>query len=349
MRRILIEFPGHGDGALFDAGARDAVLEPFIRLRERLRTAGYELLTADDHPVEGCERILFWDFYDDPPDGAVRGAARAFRRRLRGDPPRRSLFRDVVRAGMQERAVLFTGEPPVVWPRNWSPEVHAAFSCIFTWNDRYVDGRRYRKFHWPITATFPETLPVPFAEKKLLVNISANKSSEHPQELYSDRVAAIRHFEERCPDAFDLFGVGWETGHAGRPFPSYRGTVPHKWEVFPRYRFAICYENMRDEPGWITEKIFDCMRADCVPVYLGASNVEDYVDPGAFVDRRRFGSDAELADHLLSMDAGAYERHRAAMRGYLEGERFARFLSPAFCETVLRGLGLAPAMDAGSG
>jgi hypothetical protein len=51
---------------------------------------------------------------------------------------------------------------------------------------------------------------------------------------------------------------------------------------------------MRDEPGWITEKIFDCMRADCVPVYWGASNVLDYVDPEAFVDRRRFASNSEL-------------------------------------------------------
>ena len=43
---------------------------------------------------------------------------------------------------------------------------------------------------------------------------------------------------------------------------------------------------MRDEPGWITDKAFDCMRADCVPVYWGSANVEAYLASADYVEVR---------------------------------------------------------------
>ncbi len=344
LSTILIEFPGHGGGRLFDPDARDAVLQPFIYLRERLRRLGYTLETADDRPVAGCARVILWDFREDlDPPSPLRRLARAVRRRLRPRAPAgvRPLYAQCVRAGLADRAVLITGEPPVVLPANWDPRVHARFGTILTWNDAFVDGRQLHKFFWPVTAYAPETPPVPFGRKKLLVSISGNKTSSHPKELYSARRATIRHFERRRPAEFDLYGAGWEPGGSeGKATPSYRGAVRHKWEIYPRYRFGLCYENMRDEPGWTTEKIFDCMRADCVPIYWGASNVSEYVDPEAFVDRRRFASDADLEHFLADVTEADYRRYREAIRSYLAGERFAKFLPPAFSETLVRVLGL---------
>jgi alpha(1,3/1,4) fucosyltransferase len=351
QNKILIEFPGHGDDRLFDAAARDAVNEPFLHLRDRLAELGYHLRTADEEPVADCARILFWDFYEEiQPARGLRRLRRTLRSILSpGEAPRRrSLYGDCVRAGVEGRTVLFTGEPPVVLEQNWDPEVHARFPTVLTWNDRLVDGDRFRKFCWPITGRFPTVEPVPFESKKLLVTISANKSSAHDRELYSARQAAIRHFETSRPGGFDLYGVGW--ADASPPYPSYRGPVRHKWDVFPGYRFGLCYENMRDEPGWITEKLFDCMRADCVPIYWGASNIIDYVDEGTFIDRRRFGSDADLERFLVSVSRDEYEGYRTAIRDYLGGERFAAFLSPAFASTVIRALGLESAsLRAGAG
>jgi hypothetical protein len=185
----------------------------------------------------------------------------------------------------------------------------------------------------------PEVSNPSFDERKLLVNVSGNKFSSHPRDLYSARRATIRHFERAFPDQFDLFGVGWDKDPAD-PYPSYRGLVENKWDVYPRYRFGLSYENMRDEPGWITEKIFDCLRAGCVPVYWGAPNIGDYVDPAAFIDRTRFASEAELASFLFSITEPEYRRLRAAGRDYLESERFRAFLSPAFADTVIGALDL---------
>jgi hypothetical protein len=95
---------------------------------------------------------------------------------------------------------------------------------------------------------------------------------------------------------------------------------------------------MRAAPGWVSEKIFDCLRAACVPVYWGAPNIAGSVDAEAFIDRNRFGSDEELAAHLVSMTEGEWTGYRSAALRYLASERFARFLPDAFAVTVLSAL-----------
>ncbi|MCG2711224.1 MAG: glycosyltransferase family 10, partial [Candidatus Omnitrophica bacterium] len=229
------------------------------------------------------------------------------------------------------------------------PDLYRNFSIVFTWNDKYVDGRKFIKIHWPQTRQFPSVPKIAFRDRKLLVNISMNKFLNHPRELYSARRVSIRYFERNQPDNFDLYGVGWN-----RPmnllekmlpftrqfYSSYRGTVQNKWDVLPRYRFSLCYENIRDETGWVTEKIFDCMRAGCVPIYWGAPNITEYVDPEAFIDRRKFESDSELEVFLLSITEKEYERFQEAMQDYLRSERFAKFMPPKYADTIIGALGL---------
>jgi hypothetical protein len=55
-----------------------------------------------------------------------------------------------------------------------------------------------------------------------------------------------------------------------------------------KYKFSICYENARDTPGYITEKIFDCFFAGCVPIYWGANNITDHIPKECFIDKRDF-------------------------------------------------------------
>jgi hypothetical protein len=151
------------------------------------------------------------------------------------------------------------------------------------------------------------------------------------------------------PEYFDLYGVGWDAPPsllercmpgAHRPYTSYRGTIKNKWEVLPRYRFNLCYESIRDEPGLVTEKIFDSFRCGCVPVYLGASNISDYVDDQAFIDRRRFKNNAELADYLLGVTEREYTEFLLAIDRYLASKRFQEFLPPAYADTIIEALKL---------
>jgi len=334
MKKILINVPGFSNGRLFGPPARDGVLDPWIYLRDRLRRIGYDLETIDDRPVDGAEWIWFWDAVGVPESSwrdTVRHAKFRFLTRSRSDEGRPRLFKECIKAGLQNRIALFIGEPPTVLPRNWDTRVHELFPKILTWSDLQVDGVRFHKYYNPTTHRFPSVQDIQFRKRKLLVNISSNNSSSHPRELYSARRQTIRYFEQSHQRDFDLYGVGWNDS-----YPSYRGTTKHKWDIFPNYRFGLCYENMRDEPGYITDKIFDCMRAGCVPIYWGAPNVTDVVDLDAFVDRRQFKTDQDLADYLLSVSENEWESRRQAIRRYLQTEKFRRFTSPAFADTIIR-------------
>jgi hypothetical protein len=342
VKRILFFVPGLSQDELFDPNARDNIFQPFIYLRHTLRNLGYELIADEGYPVKGCDWIWFWDV---PRRG---GRLRRLLNVARGQislpelwRESESLFETCVRSGLQDRLALFLGEPAVIARRNWETELHQPFKVIFTWNDEYVDGVRYHKFNHPIPQYVPKPPVVPFAQKKLLVNISGNKFSKQPGELYTARRDAIRYFEQVVPDQFDLYGTGWNQVELDRvAFKSYRGTVKHKWDVYPYYRFGLTYENCFGVSGYITEKLFDCMRAGCVPIYWGAPNINQFVDQDAFIHRDEFKTNDELADYLLSMSSEEYEQRQQCMRAYLESERFAAFLPAAFANTIVRVLEL---------
>lgn len=344
MRKILINYPGHEQGRLFNPNARDRCLEPYIHLRDRLRELGYELTTADDHSVKGASSVWFWNVVGVYPSchwwhDIRHDLRRAFypskaTRRLR-------LYRECKRAGLSDNMVLFLSEPPSVMPRNWDQRVHKMFPTVFTWHDDYVDHRRYHKYHYPLPGTFPEVPDVTFDDRKLLVAIYGYKESTHPRELYSARKRTIGYFSQSYPGEFSLYGKGWMIDWTDDSISSvYRGPVEHKWDVYPYYRFGLCYENIYGEPGYVTEKIFDCMRAGCVPVYWGAPNIDSYVDQDAFIDRRRFSSDADLAGYLSSMSELEYRRHRLAAEDYLQSEKFTEFLPQAFADNIIHTLSL---------
>ena len=341
MKKILIESPAFGEGKLFNPDSRDSALEPMIYLRDRLKQCGYQLETADDRSVEDCSWIWFWDFsgkYES--ENPLLRIIRTLRHVLKGkrqEVKSRHLYEECIRAGMRDRIGLFIWESPVTSRETWNHRVHDLFPTILTWNDNYVNGGKFHKFCLPVPSYFPNVPEISFKKKKLLVNISGNKFSSRSRELYSARRKTIRHFQRNQPDQFDLYGMGWNQRTTGRDFyPSYRGQVKHKRDVYPSYRFGLCYENMRDEPGYITEKIFDCMRADCVPIYWGASNITDYVDAEAFIDRRQFKSLSDLEIFLIGMTEKEYQGYQEAIKAYLASDRFSAFLPPGFADTIIR-------------
>ena len=99
-----------------------------------------------------------------------------------------------------------------------------------------------------------------------------------------------------------------------------------------RYRFAICYENMVLD-GWITEKLFDCLTAGVVPIYLGAPDIADVVDPACYIDVRRFGAYEEMDRYLEFVDRRrlrALPRRRSRLSA--SSEQFRQFSPDAFAD-----------------
>ncbi len=112
---------------------------------------------------------------------------------------------------------------------------------------------------------------------------------------------------------------------------AWRGQVASKSDTLCRYTFAICFENMVMQ-GWVTEKVFDCLVAGTIPVYLGAPDVERWVDPESFIDMRRFSNYEELREYLRSLSPGEIAAYREAGRDYFRSDRFRPFTKQAFAE-----------------
>lgn len=180
------------------------------------------------------------------------------------------------------------------------------------------------------------------------------------RELYSERVKVIRWFEANAPKEFALFGNGWRvpqkrlgalgkfryrlekipTIFFGKPaFPSYRGAIKSKHEVLMQSRFSICFENARDIRGYITEKIFDCFFAGCVPIYWGEPNIQTVIPSNCFIDFRDFLSlpdpYASLYEFIRGISEEKFLQYQYAARDFLSSSEFFPFTTEAFAESIL--------------
>lgn len=303
---------------------RDDCFHPYYLMREKLKHHGIEINTCDVNEGRGS---VF------------------------------ELHMDVQNKITSKPCYLLMLETPQVCLANGISSNWYSYYKVFTWNDDLVDGNRFIKIN------FPNPIRVHLVDgfstrDRLFCLISSNRTLtiQDDRVLYSERVKTIRWFEKNAPHEFDLYGVDWDmpvvrNGLIGkferrfwrafrrimslRPFPSYRGKIAHKREVLMRTRFAICYENVRDLPGYITEKIFDCFFSGCVPVYWGASNITDYIPADCFVDRRQF-NDIEAVYHFLkSITEQEFRGYQKRIAAFLQSDAAYPFSSEFFAETIV--------------
>jgi hypothetical protein len=291
--------PGYW-GELFGAGDGFAVLR---RLRATLAEMDYELLQA--HNLDSLEEfeflVVFEVFLDQLPQLAKYP---------------------------KEKLILFLWEPPAVLSENFNLANHRFFSKVFTWNDALVDNKKYFKFYYAVYQPMISDLPA-FHSKKLCTQISSNKGSYYPGELYSERRKVIQFFEEFGQSDFDFYGKWWP-----RSYKNYVGEVDKKVDCLKHYKFTFCYENIQS-PGYVTEKIFDCFQAGTVPIYLGAPNITRYVPENCFIAREDFKDEWELYEHLKTITPEEYAEYERNIARFLKSERAELFTIDHFIQIFL--------------
>ncbi len=163
------------------------------------------------------------------------------------------------------------------------------------------------------------------------------------REIYKDRIKAIYYFSN-CID-FHLYGIGWDQliqgfglGYHQAVLKVYRGIIPEdlqrKREVMSDFKFAICFENCAF-PGYVTEKVFDCFLAGCIPVYFGAPDITDFIPKESFIDFREFGNYVELDRFLREMTEKEARSYIDAARDFLASHDFDKFTVDYFVNDIL--------------
>lgn len=238
----------------------------------------------------------------------------------------------IVKLGKADRMIYCNAEPPVFNAMN-CPEgyvfISKFFPYILTWNDRWVDGKTI--FSRNIPYYFVENFGnVPFEKRKLLTSISGNKKSDHPDELYSERERVISFFEKNYPDDFDFYGTSWDK----EMHPNYKGMVANKAQTYHHYRYAVCFENMKNIHGYVTEKILDCFVAGIVPIYAGAEDIRNYVPENSFIDYNQFNTLTELAEYLLDIDKDKYEKYLQAAKEFMHSSGIDKFSGKKYADCI---------------
>lgn len=238
----------------------------------------------------------------------------------------------VIEAGGESRMIYCNAEPPVVNPLN-CPKGYRFLSNFFpyilTYNEDWVDDETIFKRNIPYF--FEENIGnIGFDDRKLLTSISGNKKSKHPDELYSERERVITFFENNYPEEFEFYGTGWD----GAVHPGYRGRVDKKAETYHFYKFAICFENMKNIKGYVTEKILDCLTSGIVPIYAGAEDIEEYVPKDCFIDYWQFNDCNAMAEYLLNVNESTYQAYLDAAKRFLHTDHQEKFSGKEYARNI---------------
>lgn len=270
-------------------------------------------------------------------------------------PSNFSIWKTIVTQRTQN--ILICTEPPTVNPFNYMKIFHTYFIKVYTWNDTLIDNKKYFKYRLPKASSGIYTRAKQYKEKKFLILINTNKSAFYPfkllssfgKELYSERIKSIEFFQARIPNKFYLYGRGWnkprkynlgEHIFGFKKYPTYKGEVIDKIELLSGFKFSLCFENLTDVKGFITEKIFDCFKARCVPIYWGASDIEKHIPMNCFIDFRNFFDYEKLLIFLSSINENRYNRYIENIERLLADKKvislwFEEGYSKFFLEDVL--------------
>lgn len=341
----------------------DDILAPFAFLKQWLEARGIRVRTA--------ERLLSGERFPGKNLYVSLGIRDNYRQLAARSDVRLSAF--------------FAFECPIVEPSLYRELGRAQryFKRIFSWSDgssleRFVGKPlRCEHFFWPQSFNQVHERVWSNEDRQFLVMINANKLPRvYWQELYTERMRAVAWFAER--NEINLYGKGWDepSKRMGKtwvpwtlriwleqlermrqrkwPDPlltgirrAYRGPAESKVEVLGKHNFALCYENMIFK-GWITEKIFDCFFAGTIPVYWGEPEIEKYVPPNCFIDRRKFKDYAQLYDFLKTLGPQEIRAYKQNAKAFLASPAYFPFTKEAFVEHFRRiieedaGVKLAP-------
>jgi hypothetical protein len=253
------------------------------------------------------------------------------------------------------KSYLLLFESELIRPDNWDKNKHKSFNKIFTWNDKIIDNEKYFKINF--SHLFPININKCLSKKtKLCTLIAGNKEVEHPLELYSKRIEAIKWFEENHLNDFDFYGMGWNKyipknrylrfivnkfnlsyflNFLSPNYISYKGKIESKKRILEKYKFAICYENAKNIDGYITEKIFDCFFAGCIPIYWGANNITEHIPKECFIDKRNFLSYEELYIFINNISDKKYNEYLNNIEKYLFNEISYEYTVEHFANTIV--------------
>lgn len=241
----------------------------------------------------------------------------------------------------QRQSVLVVLEPPQTAPYIFLDRTRLLFGSIFAASPVWASQLQGNSFRWPVQV--PRNLTPKTAHKFESTLISANKRSAIAGSLYSLRRAVIRHARDSNYN-LGVFGVGWSSSRALQTIEGIRttikacryGRVPDLVEAFsfsqPQQSMGFQVDKfaclatapttvvIENSATYVSEKLFDALLNETVPVYVGP-NLEPFGVPEDLV----FRCDPTASDilrRLALISTEEIHQKKNAIHSWISGSDF---------------------------
>ena len=240
-----------------------------------------------------------------------------------------------------------------------NPKNHLGYDGIITYINALVDEKRY--FFLPPRAFNRDriTSGLPFDQRRLACLVGTNRKMRYRSGLFAMRKGwkfSLRDWIDYifCPGelisfrselgkacatypsgSFDLFGEGWDL------LPETRNVclgIPRESTLtyIGRYRYYFAFENHAGDYGLISERIWDALWGDTVPVYLGHTGIDQFIPRECYIDARQFKKPREMLDWLYRAPESTWEKYHTAGREFIRSSAVEKFLPEVFAERFVR-------------
>lgn len=241
----------------------------------------------------------------------------------------------------------------------FNPKNHLGYDAVMTYDRGLIDNERY--FYLAPRAYYRHRIRegLPFEQRRVGCLVGTNRKMRYRSGLFTMRKGWNFSFKDWvdyvfCPGQlisyrsrvgsacaqytageFDIYGEGWEllpeTRHVFLGIPT-ESTLNY----VGNYRYYFAFENHGSDCSLISERIWDALWGDTVPVYFGHKGIDEFVPRECFIDASQFDNPKEMLDWLVRSSKDTWSKYREAGREFIRSEAIDKFLPESFAEEFLR-------------
>lgn len=153
----------------------------------------------------------------------------------------------------------------------------------------YYEGRNFR---FPLYALLGDVnkLLIPKDPQKIL-----SEKTKFCNFVYSNNKVTERN------QFFQLLSKYKRIDSGGTLFNNIGKKINNKHDFIKDYKFTIAFENS-SYPGYTSEKIFDAMLVNSVPIYWGNPNIDTDFNTSSFINVHEYASFEEVIERIIEVD-----------------------------------------------
>jgi len=217
------------------------------------------------------------------------------------DIEKRKLLSDIINKFDYSKRILIHYEGRYRQPHGFGVRYQQQFGRIYTHISTDVDNDTVKYMPIPLWITEKECYPIG-NRQKLFCTVATNY---HLRGEPKGKI--INCFKNLGVDIYGQYNIRIKddiTNHAvnEETIAKYLPRYSAKVKMLSKYIFSLAIESQLDI-GHITEKLFDIIAAGCIPVYLGAMDISEFIPKSCYIDYRDFWSEKKLLNYIKNMSS----------------------------------------------